>query len=64
MLDKEVIEAVREDKFHLYSIEKIDEGLELLLEKPAEEIHQSVQQKLIEYAELEEENDGEEKSDD
>jgi lon-related putative ATP-dependent protease len=62
MLDQEVIEAVREENFHLYSIEKIDEALELLLEKPAEEIHQSVQEKLIEYAELEEENDGDEDS--
>lgn len=30
MLRKDVIEAVREEKFHIYSVETIDEGMELL----------------------------------
>jgi len=60
MLDEEIIEAVKNDKFNLYNIEEIDEALELMLEKPAEEIHQAVQEKLEEYAELEEEQPAEE----
>ncbi len=60
MLDEEIIEAVKDDKFNLYSIEEIDEALELMLEKPAEEVHQAVQEKLEEYAELEEEQPTEE----
>lgn len=55
MLDEEIIEAVKNDKFNLYNIEEIDEALELMLEKPAEEVHQAVQEKLEEYAEFEEE---------
>ena len=35
MLRKEVIEAVREGKFHIYSIDHIDEGIELLMGLPA-----------------------------
>ena len=60
MLDEEIIEAVKNDKFNLYNIEEIDEALELMLEKPAEETHQAVQEKLEEYAELEEEQPAEE----
>lgn len=37
MLDAEVVEAVRENKFHLYAIKTIDEGLEVLTGTPAGE---------------------------
>lgn len=35
MLDYEVVEAVRQGKFHIYAIETVDEGLELLTGVPA-----------------------------
>jgi lon-related putative ATP-dependent protease len=37
MLDAEVVEAVQENKFHLYAIKTIDEGLEILTGTPAGE---------------------------
>lgn len=37
MLDAEVLEAVRENKFHIYSVKSIDEGLEILTGLPAGE---------------------------
>ncbi|MGI6308435.1 MAG: Lon protease family protein [Dethiobacteria bacterium] len=37
MLDAEVVEAVRENKFHLYAVNTIDEGLEILTGLPAGE---------------------------
>lgn len=37
MLDDEVLEAVREEKFHLYAVKTIDEGLEVLTGLPAGE---------------------------
>lgn len=35
MLNEAVVEAVREGRFHIYSIDTVDEGLELLTGKPA-----------------------------
>lgn len=35
MLKEEVLEAVRQDLFHVYSIEKVEDGIELLTGKPA-----------------------------
>ncbi len=37
MLDEEVLEAVRKNKFHLYAVKTIDEGLEVLTGLPAGE---------------------------
>ncbi len=37
MLKKEVIDAVREGKFHIYPIDMVDEGLEILTSMPAGE---------------------------
>ncbi|SIR43253.1 Lon protease family protein [Halanaerobium kushneri] len=58
MLDQEVIEAIDQGEFNLYSIENIDQALEIMLAKEAEEIHNAVKEKLEEYAELEAENYG------
>jgi predicted ATP-dependent protease len=52
MLDQEVIEAIDQGKFNLFSIEEIDQALEIMLDQKAEVIHNSVKEKLIEYAEL------------
>jgi predicted ATP-dependent protease len=35
MLRQDVVEAIREDKFHLYAIKTVDEGLEILTGHPA-----------------------------
>jgi lon-related putative ATP-dependent protease len=52
MLDQEVIAAVDQGKFNLYSIEIIDQALEIMLDTKAEEIHNAVKEKLAEYAEF------------
>ena len=52
MLRPEVVAAVAEERFHIYPIQHVDEGLALLLGLPAEEIHGRVHARL---ARLEEE---------
>ncbi|MFW5749214.1 MAG: Lon protease family protein [Halanaerobium sp.] len=59
MLEQEIIEAVDQGKFNLFSIDEIDQALEIMLDKEAEEIHDAVKEKLEEYAEIEAENYGE-----
>ena len=57
VLKDEVIQAVKEDKFHIYAIEHIDQGIEILTGKKAENgnfpkgsINYLVNQRLIELA--------------
>ncbi|PUU91618.1 MAG: sigma-54 interacting domain-containing protein, partial [Halanaerobium sp.] len=59
MLNQEVVEAVAQGKFNLYSIDDIDQALEIMLAKEADQIHSAVKEKLEEYAELEAESYGE-----
>ncbi|KXS50411.1 MAG: sigma-54 interacting domain-containing protein [Halanaerobium sp. T82-1] len=59
MLNQEVVEAVDQGKFNLYSIDDIDQALEIMLAKEADQIHSAVKEKLEEYAELEAESYGE-----
>jgi predicted ATP-dependent protease len=35
MLHREVVEAVKTGKFHIYSVSNIDDGIEILMGKPA-----------------------------
>jgi predicted ATP-dependent protease len=62
MLHQDVVEAVREGKFHIYAIETIDQGVELLTGVPAGDqqadgsypdgtVHQAVAQRLKKLAE-------------
>lgn len=62
MLKDEVVEAVKEGKFHIYPVSTLNEGIELLLQMPAGEkdqdgrfpkgsVHEKVWQKLKEYNE-------------
>ncbi|MCD6520499.1 MAG: AAA family ATPase [Anaerolineae bacterium] len=62
MLRDDVVEAVREGKFHIYAISRVEEGIELLTGMPAGEpdeegnypegtVYARVQAKLQEYAE-------------
>lgn len=50
MLKKEVIDAVKDGKFHIYAIKKIDEGLEILTGLPIEEIDKKVNESLYKLA--------------
>ena len=61
MLEPEVVESVRRGEFHIYAIDTVDEGLELLTGLPAGKrnrqgaypagsVHFRVQQRLIEFA--------------
>lgn len=62
MLHRDVVDAVQEGKFHIYAIETIDQGIELLTGVPAGEqqadgsyldgtVHQAVAQRLQKLAE-------------
>jgi predicted ATP-dependent protease len=62
MLKEEVIKAVREGKFHIYPVETIEQGIEILTGKEAGErqedgkypegtINCAVEEKLAEFAE-------------
>lgn len=55
MLPAKVLKAIKAGEFFIYKIENIDQALEIMLAKPAAEIHAAVQAKLAEYAELESE---------
>jgi len=37
MLRKDVVKAVKEEKFHVYTVKSIDEGIEILTDKKAGE---------------------------
>jgi len=50
MLRVAVVEAVREGKFHLWAINSIDEGLEVLTGHKAAEIHTAVKTRLTQLA--------------
>ncbi len=62
MLRDDVVEAVHEGRFHVYAVETVDEGIELLTGKPAGErdadgefpegtVHRAVVDQLREWAE-------------
>jgi hypothetical protein len=62
MLRKDVVEAVKKGKFHVYAVKNIDEGIEILTDKkaghqnpdstyPKGTINYLVNQKLMELAE-------------
>ena len=53
VLKDEVIEAVKNNEFSIYAIDCIDQGIELLMGKPAKDIHEKVQTRLDEYTEIE-----------
>lgn len=50
MLKKEVIDAVKDGKFHIYAIKTIDEGLEILTGLPIEKIDKKVNESLYNLA--------------
>ncbi len=50
MLKKEVVDAVKDGKFHIYAIKTINEGLEILTGRPIEEIDKKVNESLYKFA--------------
>lgn len=50
MLKKEVIDAVKDNKFHIYAIKTIDEGLEILTGLSIEEIDKKVNESIYNLA--------------
>ena len=51
MLSDEVVEAVAAGRFHVWTVETVDEGLELLTGRPAEDVHERARERLESYAE-------------
>lgn len=51
MLRVSVVEAVAEGKFHIWAVESVDEGVEILTGVQAEEIHAAAKARLTELAE-------------
>ncbi len=64
MLREDIVDAVKEGKFHIYAIKTIDEGIEILTGMSPQEFHNAVEAKLREMAEALREwgRKGEEKS--
>lgn len=52
VLNDEVINAVKDGIFHIYSVKNIDEGMEILTGKTIHEIHNEVYKKLKSYFEM------------
>jgi lon-related putative ATP-dependent protease len=52
MLSDDVVDAVRAGKFNIWTVETVDQALELLTGTPAETIHANVREKLSHYAEV------------
>ncbi len=51
MLATEVVEAVREGRFHVWSVETVDQGLEILSGKAPRAIHEAANARLETFAE-------------
>lgn len=49
MLRHDIIDTVRDKKFHIYGVKTIDEGIALLTGKPAAEIHKLVNAQLTKF---------------
>jgi predicted ATP-dependent protease len=51
MLDEEVVEAVRDGRFHVWAVRTVDEGIALLTGCPATQVHELAAKRLRSYAE-------------
>lgn len=50
MLHENVIDAVKQGKFHIYAVSNIDEGIEILTGKDSKIIDKAIQRKILELA--------------
>ena len=51
VLKEEVLLAIQEGQFHIYPIRHIEEGIQILMKQPAEEVHKKVSEKLRRFYE-------------
>ncbi len=51
MLRLSVVDAVQQGQFHIWAVSNIDEGLEVLTSKQAQDVHRAVKKRLVELAE-------------
>jgi lon-related putative ATP-dependent protease len=51
MLRVSVVDAVAEGKFHIWAAENVDDGIEILTGRPADEVHDAAETRLTELAE-------------
>lgn len=42
MLNDEIVQAVKDEKFHIYVVEEIDQAIEIMFDRSAEVVHQKV----------------------
>ena len=52
VLKDEVIEAVKQNKFHIFPISNVNQGIELLTGESSDDIHHKVQLRLKKYSEI------------
>ena len=50
MLRERVIDAVAAGKFHLYAVETVDQGIEILTGMPADRVNRRVEERLLDFA--------------
>ena len=50
MLRERVVDAVAAGKFHLYAVESVDQGIEILTGMPAEQVNRRVEERLLDFA--------------
>jgi ATP-dependent Lon protease len=60
-LSAEMMQAIKEERFHIYAVETVEQALELFSGKPASEVHTLVEKRLLEFKELENGDDKEDK---
>lgn len=51
MLSDEVVDAVRSGLFHVWAVRTVDEGIEILSDRPAPEVHELARARVEEFAE-------------
>ncbi len=51
MLRVSVVEAVAEGKFHIWTVDTVDDGIEILTGRPADGVHEAAKARLTELAE-------------
>jgi predicted ATP-dependent protease len=49
MLADEVVDAVRRGEFHIWAVDGVDEGIELLTGRPAAHVHRLVEERLTAF---------------
>ena len=50
MLKEDVVRACKKGKFRIYAIKTVDEGIEILMDRSADDVRKKVKERLIEMA--------------